>query len=163
MNSRLKIFLILLSVVSVVGVLFVYIGSNFKLIDFVANTMEPTLKNNRKHLVKKIRNDKSVLTPDQVVAFKVIADELPYSEEVSHLGRIIAIENDEVEIRDGVVLRNGKMLEEPYLHENSLKIGSVQKQKIPEGSVFIMYDNRNTVPPITRLISIKGIEGVLVK
>ncbi len=56
--------------------------------------------------------------------------------------RVIGKPGDYLEFRDAVVVRNGEVLDEPYLKEPA-KYGSLEPVEVPEGYVFVMGDNRN--------------------
>jgi len=56
--------------------------------------------------------------------------------------RVIGIEGDTVEGRNGVVYVNGEALEEPYLPTYAT-IGDFGPTTVPAGEVFVMGDNRN--------------------
>lgn len=57
--------------------------------------------------------------------------------------RVIAIEGETVDIRDGMVYVNDQPLDEPYTHSNPTDPGSVSVPLIvPEGHVWLMGDNR---------------------
>ena len=60
--------------------------------------------------------------------------------------RVIGRAGDEIDIdfETGQVRRNGQMLDEPYLNEPTLTRRDVEfPVTVPEGSVFVMGDNRN--------------------
>ncbi len=54
--------------------------------------------------------------------------------------RLIGVEGDRIEVRDGVVYRNGKRLSEPYI--NQTPDYTIPPTLVPEGSVFVLGDNR---------------------
>lgn len=58
-----------------------------------------------------------------------------------YIKRIIGVEGDELELFNGVLYRNGKIVEEPYINE--LTVGNFSKVKVPPDSYFVMGDNRN--------------------
>lgn len=58
-----------------------------------------------------------------------------------YVKRVIAVEGDEVEIRDGVVRVNGGALAEPYVAEAPDYV--FPAQRVPPGHVFVLGDNRN--------------------
>ncbi len=63
---------------------------------------------------------------------------------VSYIKRVIAIEGDLIQIRDGKVYLNGELLSEDYLAENvRTKIVYYNEIVVPEGCVFVMGDNRD--------------------
>lgn len=61
--------------------------------------------------------------------------------------RVVAIENDNIEIRDGFIKVNGVITEEPYLNKPRSTFGNdfladCEKITIPENEVFVLGDNR---------------------
>ena len=63
--------------------------------------------------------------------------------------RVIATEGDTIEITpEGKVLLNDKELDEPYIKDYEVNLGTPQehlctKQTVPEGRIFVMGDNRH--------------------
>ena len=55
--------------------------------------------------------------------------------------RVIAVGGDTIEARDGLVYVNGERIEEPYLVDGT-PTDNLALREIPEGSVFVMGDNR---------------------
>lgn len=55
--------------------------------------------------------------------------------------RLIGLPGDTIEIKNHKTYINGKLFEEPYLLEPQIK--NVEPLVVPEGSVFVMGDNRN--------------------
>lgn len=55
--------------------------------------------------------------------------------------RVVGVENDVIDIHDGVVYRNGQALEEPYTKEGYTE-GDISNYKVSENEVFVMGDNR---------------------
>ena len=74
-----------------------------------------------------------------IIAFKppdgVSENKIPF------LKRVIAVEGDTLEVRDGFVYVNGKITDEPYVISHALDddFGPVT---VPEGNLFVMGDNR---------------------
>jgi len=64
----------------------------------------------------------------------------------SYIKRIIGLEGDHIEIKNGKVFRNDEELEEEYLDENVFtdlgSYGVYSDIIVPEGYVFVMGDNR---------------------
>lgn len=63
--------------------------------------------------------------------------------------RVIAVEGDTIQItEDGKVLLNDKELDEPYIKDYALNLGTPQehllgKETVPENCIFVMGDNRH--------------------
>lgn len=55
--------------------------------------------------------------------------------------RVVGVENDVIDIHDGVVYRNGTALDEPYTKEGYTE-GDISDYKVPADQVFVMGDNR---------------------
>jgi signal peptidase I len=54
--------------------------------------------------------------------------------------RLIGVEGDRIEVKGGVVFRNGKPLDEPYI--NQAPDYDLPPLRVPEGQVFVLGDNR---------------------
>ncbi len=70
-----------------------------------------------------------------------------YKNEAGFVKRIIAIPGDRIELRDGYVLLNGKILDEPYTAKPRSSFGGdflsdCRGITVPEGQLFVMGDNR---------------------
>ncbi len=55
--------------------------------------------------------------------------------------RVVALENDEVEVKEGKLFINGVPQNEPYIAEDPRY--TMEKKKVPPGNLFVMGDNRN--------------------
>lgn len=104
----------------------------FALIEVDGNSMEPTLANGE---ILFLRRTEEVRTGD-IAGF--------HHEGRILLKRVIGMPGDEIEIDgDGNVYVNGSLTEEPYLKEKSLgKCGLEFPVKVPEGTFFVLGDNR---------------------
>lgn len=56
--------------------------------------------------------------------------------------RVIGIEGDVIEVRDGKLYRNDQALNEPFLKDSMIN-GDFPPKRVPPGEVFMMGDNRN--------------------
>lgn len=101
------------------------------------DSMYPTLHNNDRVLVQ--LNYSQPRRGDIVVVMAPQYDDEPL------VKRIIAVAGDEVEIDGrGRVWVNGEQLEEPYVNEKNFTGGMREYPFfVPEGTVFVMGDNRN--------------------
>lgn len=68
-------------------------------------------------------------------------------EEAGWVKRIVALEGDELELKDGIFYLNGEPQKEPYIARARSTFGETflkecAKVKVPEGHIFVMGDNR---------------------
>lgn len=144
----------LLSVIASLLFLFGFIYQYRNLIEPVivsGTSMSPTLKQDEKLLIYKTTN----LKYGDIVSFKA-----PDETDKYYIKRVIGVAGDTVEYKDGVLYINGEKKEESYLdslrteltneHSNqkvtedfTLKtLQSTASEKVPEGYIFVMGDNR---------------------
>lgn len=97
-------------------------------------SMTPTLDNGQ--IVVSVKTGE--LEPGDVVAF--------YYNNKILIKRVICSSGDWVDIqRDGTVLVNGQVLDEPYLTEKALGTCDIElPYQVPDGRVFVMGDHRET-------------------
>lgn len=124
-------------------------------------SMLPTLTNNDSILIEKLSLLTMNIKRGQIIIFN--------SENKTNdifVKRVIGIEGDEVELKDGKVYLNGEQLKESYLKEETLtKSGTFlkenQKLKISKDFVFVLGDNREVSNDSRYLgpISTKEIDG----
>ena len=68
----------------------------------------------------------------------------PLDRSKSFIKRVVGLPEDMVEIRDGQVYLNGKLLPEPYVPPESADFGSLSPTRIPKGEYFVMGDHRTS-------------------
>jgi signal peptidase I len=68
----------------------------------------------------------------------------PLDRTKSFIKRVVGLPGDTVEIREGQVYVNGKMLIEPYIRAESEDLGAFSATRIPVGEYFVMGDHRNS-------------------
>lgn len=99
-------------------------------------TMIPALNDGDKIIV-----DRKI---DKLERGDIIVFYFPPDPVKSYIKRIIALPNETIEIRDGVVLINGKVLEEKYLDpELNQSHRSIEPFTLPADNYFVMGDNRD--------------------
>lgn len=75
--------------------------------------------------------------------------------------RVIGKSGDLIEIKDGIVFRNGTLLVEPYIKEEMLNFGDI-RVVVPKNHIYVLGDNRNHSAD-SRIIGSVPIENVLGK
>ncbi len=66
----------------------------------------------------------------------------PLDRSKSFIKRVVGLPDDTVEIREGHVYLNGKLLPEPYVPPESEDFGALSIEKIPKDEYFVMGDHR---------------------
>lgn len=106
------------------------------LFDFVlvqGSSMHPTLENGDRLIINKIEYRLGEPDYGDIVI-------LNYSSSVEYVKRVIARGGDTVSIKDQVVYVNGEPIDEPYV--NTDPYGDFPEVTVPEGTYFVMGDNR---------------------
>jgi len=102
-----------------------------------SGSMIPTLEVNDYLLIEKVTEPQNYHYGDIVVFYP--PDDRSHEEKF--IKRLIGRSGDTIEIRDGVLYRNGHQVEEPYIKEEmNYDFGPVI---VPEGKFFVLGDNRN--------------------
>ena len=107
------------------------------------SSMESTLYENNYLFVNKL----AYLTADHpdygdIIVFKSHIQRDDGKGDKLLIKRVIGVENDVIDIHDGVVYRTGTALDEPYTKEGYTE-GDISDYKVPADQVFVMGDNRN--------------------
>ena len=97
--------------------------------------------------------EQTIIIDNKVVAYRyayqfgkpergdIVVFPYPDNEKVNYIKRIIGLPGETIEGRDGYIYLNGKLLKESYVTE--LLDSDFGPCEIPEGSYFMMGDNRN--------------------
>lgn len=99
-------------------------------------SMEPTLHDGQRLMVNKFIYRFAKPKYGDIVVFKY-----PSNPAKKFIKRVIAVPGDTVEIRDYVVYVNDMPLKEDYILD--VTRGRYAPQIVPEGSIFVLGDNRN--------------------
>lgn len=99
-------------------------------------SMQPTLSSGEFALVDKLTYRWRAPQRGDIIVFRS-----PDDPRVDYIKRIIGLPGDKVEVRDGFVWVNGKPLVESYVP--SRMYYTFECQIVPEGSMFVLGDNRN--------------------
>jgi len=97
-------------------------------------SMEPSLHDNERVIVDKVSYHIGLPSRGDIVVFPVEGEPLPL------IKRVIGLPGDTVEVRESRVWVNGVALDEPYV--SGPTVGNTRMVHVPEGSVFVMGDNR---------------------
>lgn len=124
---------IIITVVITLGVLYF-----IQISRVVGSSMEPTYHNGNIILVDKFFYKRGQPQYNDIV---VIAYHVSEGED-QIIKRVVGLPGDHIEMKDNQFYRNGKLVEEDYIHEPMVG-NSDFAYDIPEGKIFVMGDNRN--------------------
>lgn len=130
-KSTIKEWIIDIAVVAVIA-LFVWKFVGYG-VWITSGSMIPTLQIKDRLIVTRVHNPQNLQHGD-IILFK--NDE--FGDEIL-IKRLIGLPGDKIEIKNGVVYRNGEKLEEDYVKNNE-KFN--QTYEVPEGKYFVLGDNR---------------------
>jgi signal peptidase I len=102
-------------------------------------SMAPTLKINDRVLVNKLSYDLHSVHRGDVVVFQSPPNEGSQTKDL--IKRVIGLPGETVESRDGHILINGRVLNEPYLGPDVFT-GPLEKVNVSPGHYWVMGDNR---------------------
>ncbi|HHW48884.1 MAG TPA: signal peptidase I [Clostridiaceae bacterium] len=118
----------------------------FLIVTFVAQrtlvhdvSMQPTLNGGDNLIVEKISPKIGKLNRGDIIVFYDI------NEDRQLIKRLIAVEGDTVEIKDGKVFVNGEELKEDYIKDGYTPQGinpQFNNLVVPKGHVYVLGDNR---------------------
>ncbi len=111
-------------------------GFIFEPITVNGESMVPTLQNREDLIVLKYPYRFSLPKYGDIIVFKY-----PSDPRYHYIKRVIGLPGDSIEIKNEEVYVNGQKLNEPYINEKTLM--DFKLDKVPEGTVFVMGDNRN--------------------
>lgn len=105
-----------------------------------SESMFPTLTEDDRVLVNKLSYGLHDVNRGDLVVFERPPNE-PVSDVKDLIKRVVAVEGETVEARDGAIVVDGELLDEPYLDEGVTSF-NVTPTVVPDGHVFVMGDNR---------------------
>ena len=105
-----------------------------------SESMVPTLKIGDRVLVNKLSYDLHDVNRGDIIVFERPPD-APKDDIPDLIKRVVGLPGDTIESKDGDVYINGDLLKEPYLPADT-PTDRLERQKVPEGQVFVMGDNR---------------------
>lgn len=98
-------------------------------------SMEPTVMDNRLIFIDRLAYNSEKPQRGDVVAIRMAG------QSVTLLKRIVALPNEALSIKNGVLHINGELLDEPYLLEKGS--WNLKDQHLSEGQYFVIGDNRS--------------------
>ena len=118
--------------------------------------MQPTFQTNNHLIVNKVSYRMHKPIKGDIIVFQYPADSSR-----QFIKRVIATEGDTVEILNGQVIVNDRILSEPYILQKTED--NYHKVTIPEGRIFVLGDNRNNSEdsrfPHVGLVPLELIQG----
>lgn len=121
-------------------ILAVLISLVIKPVKVVGESMENTLSNGQRLFVFRQAYFGGKTPENNDI---VVVDTDKFGESKKIIKRVIAVEGQSIKIDGSNVYLDGELLEEPYIKETMNPEWDVEIDKIPEGKLFIMGDNRN--------------------
>jgi len=98
-------------------------------------SMQPTLKEGEFILVNKLAYRLGEIQRGDIIVFHY-----PQNPAEDYIKRVIGLPGDTITVKYGKVEVNGYEVKEPYIAQQPVYSGTWQ---VPEGSVFVLGDNRN--------------------
>ena len=118
------------------GLLFLVINGLTARVRVDGPSMEPSFFNQDRIVVSKVSYFLGEIERGDVIVFPA-----PRSPEEDYIKRVIGLPGDSIRIAGGYVYVNEVPIEEPYIMAPTLT--TLSETIVPEGSVFVMGDNRN--------------------
>ncbi|MCX7748564.1 MAG: signal peptidase I [Clostridia bacterium] len=106
-------------------------------------SMEPTLHDGNQLWIEKITKNFGKFDRGDIVTIHV--PEVIGEEKDAIIKRVIGIEGDRIEIKDGKVYVNGEVLKEDYINGNYTKAEANEYSNltVPKGHIYVLGDNRD--------------------
>ena len=129
-----------IALAAILGILIVLFIGRLTIVD--GNSMNPTLENQNVLIIENITPRFGTLKQGDIVVMKI--PEILGSKRQYAIKRIIATENQHIEIRDGMVFVDGVKLDEDYVNYKETLVDNelYSDMVVPKGSIYVMGDNR---------------------
>lgn len=101
-----------------------------------SSSMETTIMTNDRVIGNRLAYLNKSPQRGDIVIFK-----FPDNPKILYIKRVIGMPGETLEVKNGEVLINGEVMDEPYL--NVVTEGDFGPYQIPDGAYFMMGDNRN--------------------
>ena len=133
-KEAMAYFKIIISAVAIAVVLVLFIIMNAKV---PSGSMKDTINEGDRIVGLRLAYAFSSPKRGDIIIFKY-----PDNESTKYVKRVIGLPGDTVSFKDGDVYINGEKLNEPYLKTQHSTYTSVESYTVPEGSYFMLGDNR---------------------
>lgn len=100
------------------------------------SSMEPNFHNGDYVIVNRLAYQLGDIQRGDVIVFPY-----PLNPEEDYIKRVIGLPGDRIRINQGVVYVNDQPIQEPYINEPPIR--DLEETVVPEGSVYVLGDNRN--------------------
>ena len=144
-NQSTQIFIILKRIligvvfIAIIGVVFLNrTPTQLGVEDLNGVSMQPTFWDGDKVLISTSEAEKGNLHYEQFVIVHQVA-----GIDSRMLKRVIGLPGDHLIVKDGQVIRNGEVIDEPYIKEKEWFIETPFKGVLAENEIYVMGDNRN--------------------
>lgn len=114
-------------------ILILFISSIINPVVVNGDSMNDTIKEDDIIIINKLSSANNI-NHDDIVVFSTDSGK-------KLIKRVIAVEDDYIEITNGYVYLNGKLLNEDYI-SNSYTEGCIPKTIVPKNTIFVLGDNR---------------------
>jgi signal peptidase I len=163
-GTRSKILEYLISIVAAFVIAFAFRQYVFARADVDGQSMQSTLHDKDVIFVEKLSLFSHNFKRGQIVIF----NSHNYADDI-YVKRVIGIDGDEIELKDGKVFLNGIELQEDYLDDGTVTnpgtfLRENQKYKVEKNQVFVLGDNRGNSVDSRSIgpINVKDIQGHVV-
>lgn len=134
----LEWFFTLASAILIALLVHTYIGQGYTVL---GPSMQPTLYTGEKVVIGKLTYRLAEPQLGDIVVVKYPKSASNPEGDNSYVKRVVGLSGDTLEVREGQLIRNGQVVDEPYIKEPmQWDYGAVT---VPDGMVFVMGDNRN--------------------
>jgi signal peptidase I len=137
-RKRSSLGLLLRDLVISAGISLLIITFVYQPVRVQGTSMMPRLENRDRLFINKFIYHFSAIKRGDVVVFHY-----PRDPEKSYIKRVIALPGDHIQIIDGRVWLNGKLLREPYVPPRYRDDRSMAIMTVPPRSYFVMGDHRS--------------------
>ena len=87
--------------------------------------------------------DKKIFDSNQPERGDVIVFKYPHDPKVDYIKRVIGVQGDKVELKEGKLHINGELYSDPYAYYQDTGKVDFKAGTVPKGCLFVMGDNRN--------------------